>query len=305
MILFAGIPSEPPLAMAIAAAEERGVDFRIFNPRRAAGCDMRLVAQGEAISPTLWIGGEEVDLNDCGGIYARSVDPATLPESRAARARGDAGLAEHISTVCLMFDQALDCAVSLVVNRPSAMTSNFSKPAQLQAIANTGLEVPPTLVTNDPDAVREFKIRHGRIIYKSTSAVRSIVREWNEDEGPPLEKVRGLPVQFQRLIEGEDIRVHVVGDRFFAAAVRSGATDYRYDGDTQMEALSLPVAVIDACVSLAKTLCLPFAGIDLRRTRDGSFLCFEVNPSPAYSYFEELSGQPISAALVDLLERGV
>ena len=34
-----------------------------------------------------------------------------------------------------------------------------------------------TLVTNDPEAVREFRSRHGRVVFKSISGIRSIVRE--------------------------------------------------------------------------------------------------------------------------------
>ena len=46
---------------------------------------------------------------------------------------------------------------------------------------------------------------------------------------------------------------------------------------------------------------LDFAGIDLRITPDGETYCFEVNPSPAYSAFEEATGQPISLALARYL----
>jgi glutathione synthase/RimK-type ligase-like ATP-grasp enzyme len=304
MILFAGIPSEAPMAKAITEAEARGIPFQIFNPRRSAGCDVRFVAQGGNVMPAIWLGGEAIELNACSGIYARTVEPSTLPEMRRAADRHDHELSSKIETVCLMFEEALDCASSLVVNRPSAMGSNFSKPAQLQAIAAHGLLVPETLVTNDPEAVRDFRALHRRIIYKSASAVRSIVREWTEEDGPPLERVRSLPAQFQALIEGEDIRVHVVGDRLFATLVRSGSTDYRYAGDTSMEPVGLSPDTEVACVALSRSLDLAFAGIDLRRTADGRIYCFEVNPSPAYSYFEELGGQPIAAALVELLEGG-
>src|SRR6185369_16264507 len=63
-----------------------------------------------------------------------------------------------------------------VVNRPSAMASNGSKPYQaalIRAAADFG--VPPTLVTTDPEAARRFIAKHGDVIYKSVSAVRSIV----------------------------------------------------------------------------------------------------------------------------------
>ena len=46
---------------------------------------------------------------------------------------------------------------------------------------------------------------------------------------------------------------------------------------------------------------LPLCGIDLKRAVDGTFFCFEVNPSPAYSYYQDQTGQPIADALVDYL----
>ena len=43
------------------------------------------------------------------------------------------------------------------------------------------------------------------------------------------------------------------------------------------------------------------AGIDLKLSPDGRVVCFEVNPMPAYSYFQREAGQPIARALIDLL----
>jgi len=55
------------------------------------------------------------------------------------------------------------------------------------------------------------------------------------------------------------------------------------------------------CLDLARRLELPFCGIDLRRRPDGVHVCFEVNPMPAFAYFEGETSQPIAAALVELL----
>ena len=56
-----------------------------------------------------------------------------------------------------------------------------------------------------------------------------------------------------------------------------------------------------ACIALSKALGLAFTGIGLRITPDGEVYCFEVNPSPAYSYYEANTGQPISTALARYL----
>jgi glutathione synthase/RimK-type ligase-like ATP-grasp enzyme len=49
---------------------------------------------------------------------------------------------------------------------------------------------------------------------------------------------------------------------------------------------------------------LPVAGIDLRRTPEGEWYCFEVNPSPAFTYYESRTGQPIGRAIAKLLAAG-
>jgi D-alanine-D-alanine ligase-like ATP-grasp enzyme len=49
---------------------------------------------------------------------------------------------------------------------------------------------------------------------------------------------------------------------------------------------------------------LHVAGIDLRRTPDGEWYCFEVNPSPAFLYYETATGLPIAAAIARILAAG-
>ena len=76
------------------------------------------------------------------------------------------------------------------------------------------------------------------------------------------------------------------------------------DGLTaQLEPVTLPPTVEAACLRLAETFNLLFAGIDLKQTPEGEFFCFEVNPCPGFLYYERHTGQPISTALADLLHR--
>jgi glutathione synthase/RimK-type ligase-like ATP-grasp enzyme len=46
------------------------------------------------------------------------------------------------------------------------------------------------------------------------------------------------------------------------------------------------------------------SGIDLRVTGKGEWVCFEVNPSPGFTFYEA-DGQPIAAAIADLLLAGI
>jgi glutathione synthase/RimK-type ligase-like ATP-grasp enzyme len=191
------------------------------------------------------------------------------------------------------------------LNRLRATSTNASKPYQSRIIKGCGFEIPPTIVTNDPQAVRDFQAAHGRLIYKSISSVRSIVRELGPVELLKLGLVRHLPTQFQAFIPGVNIRVHIVGARVFATRIESAAIDYRYagrDGEAMMmTAMELPVEISERCVQLSQKLDLPLCGIDLKLTPDGAYYCFEVNPSPAYTYYQERTGQPIAQAIVEWL----
>jgi glutathione synthase/RimK-type ligase-like ATP-grasp enzyme len=186
------------------------------------------------------------------------------------------------------------------------MMSNNSKPYQAQLIQKSGLRVPDTLITNDPDLVMEFRGQHRQIIYKSISGVRSIVRKFQEEDLRRLDKIRWCPVQFQEYIEGFNVRVHVVGNEVFSTLVRSDATDYRYAEAelgmaAELEAYELAADSAQRCINLAASLDLPFAGIDLKVTPDGEVFCFEVNPCPGFSYYESHTGQPIAMAVARYL----
>ena len=197
---------------------------------------------------------------------------------------------------------------ALVVNRFSRQASNGSKPYQAQLIHACGFATPPTLITNEPEQVREFQREHGRLIYKSVSGIRSIVCEVTDDDLRRLDQITWCPVQFQALVPGTDVRVHVVGEQIFATRIASEAIDYRYavrqdHPAAELSTTTLEPEVAQRCLDLAHRLELPFAGLDLRLGEDGRTYCFEVNPSPAYSYYQSHTGQQIADALATLLSR--
>jgi glutathione synthase/RimK-type ligase-like ATP-grasp enzyme len=308
MILFAGIPSEEPLALAIAAAQARGVPHVALYQRHAPFIDMSLDVRDGVVTGALWLWERCLPLTDVTGVYARVVDGADLPETRS-RVGGPPHIAERCAFLHTVLNDWLEIADCPVLNRAAAMASNASKPYQLQRIAAAGFAVPDTLVTDDPVALRYFARAHRRVIYKSTSGVRSIVIELSPDRSDAaLARLHHLPTQFQQYVDGTNVRVHVVGTEVFATEIRTNAIDYRYahrvGADVAMSAITLPAAIADKCVDLSQRLDLPFCGIDLKRTEDGEWYCFEVNPSPAYSYYQEHTGQDIADAVVRYLSTG-
>jgi hypothetical protein len=103
----------------------------------------------------------------------------------------------------------------------------MSKPYQQRLIAQYGFQVPRTLVTMVPaEACMFYDECQGRVIYKSISAERSIVKPLMPEDFPRLEQIRYCPVQLQETIPGTDLRIHTVGDRLFATEVLSDGVDY-------------------------------------------------------------------------------
>lgn len=299
MILLAGIPSEPPLALVAEAARELGLRCLVLNQRRFDGTDLAFEVRNGEVDGCLRMEGADYPLAEISGVYVRLVEDATLPELAAeppGSVRSRRCRALHAALLAW-----LEVAPCRVVNRSSAMASNASKPFQAQLIRRAGFTIPETLITNDPDAARAFLAGHERVVYKSLSGVRSIVRVAEPADLARLELVRWCPVQFQAYVDGDNIRVHTVGETVFAIRIGTEAVDYRYahrDGlQAELVSTTLDVELGERCRRLARTLGLEMAGIDLKLGPDGTVFCFEVNPSPGFSYFEAATGQPIARAL--------
>lgn len=308
MILVAGIPSEPPLQEALGALSDLRAEVVVLSQRRCADIDLAFaVDPAGAVDGILRLGRQHVALREVTGVYARLMDHRNVPEYL----RLDAADPERHRWAALSDDLAtwVDVAPGRVVNRGAAMASNGSKPYQAQLIARHGLLTPETLVTNDPAKAREFYESRPRVVYKSASGARSIVQTMGPGDVERLGALRACPVQFQAWVPGTDVRVHVVGSEVFATAISTTATDYRYataqvDEPAHLEPHELDGDVAERCVALTADLGLEFAGIDLKITPDGEVYCFEVNPSPAYTYFSGQTKQPITAALAHHLLSG-
>jgi glutathione synthase/RimK-type ligase-like ATP-grasp enzyme len=298
MILLCGIPSEPPLALLLRELSELGAPLAVFNQRLFDTASLEFEVSDGAIHGSFQIGSDMHPLAGVQAVYARLMDDWDLPELR--HEPPDSARRRQCRELHARLLEWLEITPSLVVTRAGPNASNGSKTYQAAIAAAQGFVVPETLVTNDPNAALAFCEQIGRVIYKSVSGIRSVVTEVREDDLLRLDAIRWCPVQFQEAVDGLDVRVHVVGEAVFATAVASDDVDYRY-GEAELTAHELPCDLGDRCIALARALDIPFAGIDLRISPSGDVYCFEVNPSPAYSYYEMATGQPIARALASLL----
>ena len=186
----------------------------------------------------------------------------------------------------------LDYSYALVVNRPSAMLSNNSKPLQSYILRDSGLAQPESICLANA-VISQYR---GNMIYKSICAVRSIVNKVQIASKILVKE----PLLLQQTITGYNVRVHVVGKAIFATKITAKQIDYRYCKNNKHEAYSLPAATQEVCYKIATKLNLLFCGIDLIFMQ-GKYYLLEVNTAPGYNYYEQALQGDISTALYKLL----
>ena len=303
MILVWSLGSDGPTRRLREQLHDLGGDVVFVDQRRVLEHNLE-VEVGDTVTGYLDADGHHVDLTEVVGVFPRPYDFRRI--GRIASAEPYEAEWNHAAA----FDETMwlycELTDALVVNPPDVMAGNGSKPRQAADIERHGLRVPATLLTTSAEAAREFADSHGRVVYKSTSSVRSVVSTL-DDLGRLDGALSSCPTQFQEFVPGTDYRVHVVGDRFYCSSIESLADDYRYGAIQGMPPTLLPASVPDEiaenCRALAADLGLVLAGIDLRRTPDGTWFCFEVNPSPAFTFYDR-HGQGIARAVARLLLEG-
>lgn len=302
MIVLWGLTGDRPFEAVREALARKDAKVAIIDQRLLLETAVDLVL-GRTIDGHVIIDGRCIELGAGTAVYWRTYDLRRLPAVVRATSYPDALRAGFAVEEALVL--WLEMTPALVVNRPSCMASNGSKPFQMEIIRRYGFSVPATLVCTDPDAARRFWVDHGAVIYKSLSGVRSVVSQLRNEHVGRLEGVVSCPTQFQQFVPGRDYRVHVVGQRVFAAQIICDADDYRYaalrDAAPSVTPCSVPDEVAERCVALSRELGCPVTGIDLRLAPDGRWFCFEVNPSPGFTYYESQTGQPLADAIATLL----
>ena len=300
MIFLCGIASEPSLGLVIERLQEIGAPHVIFNQRHFAEAQLHMEVRKGGVEGEFRLNGNRHRLEDFTAIYTRLMEWQVLPEIEHEPMNSP--LRVQCQNLHAALLQWYELAPGRVLGRSADIAVSYSKPWQLQLIRQHGFSVPETLVTNDPAEVRRFRKRHGRVVFKSASYVRSVV---DLLEGDDLDAVRFCPVLFQQFIAGKNLRVHTVGNRVFATSIESSAVDYRYAQDETLQEMTVDEDFANRCLALATAFGVEFSGIDFRVTGNGEAYCLELNPSPAFSYYELKTGQPIARAVAEYLVSGV
>lgn len=249
------------------------------------------------------------DLDRVRSVYWRRPRPYTAPsgtgeqDARWAREEARYGLGGVLASL----------PGAHYVNHPWRNRDAEYKPAQLTVAARCGFSVPPTLLTNDETAARDFIREHGSVVYKplrSTdyfSADGRALTVWVE-EVAPTELNAGIAHTmhlFQKRVRSvADLRVTAVGEGVFTVRIDgSPGLDWRRHYDI------LSYSLIETPPDLAKSVRrylnafgLVFGAFDFGMDRDGRIWLYECNPNGQFAWFPEPITGRIVTAVADQLQ---
>jgi hypothetical protein len=210
------------------------------------------------------------------------------------------------------------------MNHPSANACSSHKIEQLSRATRFGLDVPPSVVTQDAAVARGLWADSGGRLVVKPLASGHLEREdpaqdtliytnrVAEEDLADVGLVVHCPTLFQMEVSKQiDVRVCVIDDEVTAtgitAASRLGGQriDIRRNNMTDVEYVSLtvPADVSDKLLELVRSYSLRFSAIDMGVDSDGRWWFFEVNPNGQWAWLDIAGGCDIAASFIRSFSR--
>lgn len=267
---------------------------------------------------------DELDFSEIGAVWLRKeanfefISDNLNPQEKAYAEQET----EHVLFGLLY---SLDC---YWISHPLAIRGALWKGEQLQRAAKLGFQIPASIISNQPDEVKEFKRDiTGDMVFKSMSS--SFLAADKVDENSrissgiattlitdehmnSLDAISELPCCFQEYIPKQyELRVTVIGDKVFAAKINSQddertKIDFRdFSVDILYEAIELPLEIEKRCREFVHSYKLNFGALDIIVTPDNEYVFLENNPGGQFWFVEQLVPElKMMDTLADCLIKG-
>jgi hypothetical protein len=133
-----------------------------------------------------------------------------------------------------------------------------------------------------------------------------------QDKLAEIDAIAACPAIFQEYVDKQvELRITIVGDKVFSAAIHSQEhpetrVDFRRlallpAAKVKHTVFDLPAEIRAKLLALMQKLGLVFGCVDMILTPAGDYVFLEVNASGQWGWIEQITGMPITAALVELL----
>lgn len=309
MILTISYPSEDHTQAVLAGLEGRGIPCALLNQADYPSVHQIAATWGGAPAPEARVkcASGWVHLDQVRAAWWRRTTGYLAATEITDPSMAAFAVSETHEAIEGLLD-ALDCPW---MNPRAADTAAHHKPLQWARAVQAGLTLPETLITNDPEQARAFvdRLGLGRVVVKPFLATHDVWRETRKLTAEDLdrfEQLRLAPVILQEFIEGVDLRITCVGQQLFTAEIDARKSSFPSDmrmvlGESVIAPLELPTALQGMLLALMRSLRLEYGAIDMRRTDDGRYAFFEVNPAGQWLFAEHYTGLPITAAVTQHL----
>lgn len=217
------------------------------------------------------------------------------------------------------------------ISPPAALRAAEYKLNQLQLAQRLGLRLPKTLVTNDPDKVRQFYAAASQsVIYKPLRSP-SVVRVISDNQSLPdqhkipllyttvltdkhmkyIDSIRWAAGIFQEYVPKKvELRITVMGHRIFAVEMHTQLHERtqhdwrRYTDNLKSVPYyphNLPSALENRLLQMVDILGLQFGAIDMILTPEGEYVFLEINPNGQWLWVQDMTELPMLKTLVEML----
>lgn len=334
--------SRPKRVLIVADAADMHAAAVAYALRRKGHCCERLVTPD---FPTLLSLSLDIDPTDHAGrvvmhgpglprfeqsapfdaVWLRRLRGAVLPEAMHAGDKEIASRQCECFLAGLMASLQREGPVPFWVNSLASEATAPQKPYQLRKAVRAGLEIPETLISNDPAEIRPFIRAHGgTVAHKLLEPASWFSHEGGrphiyaaytvpvtEDQLPEDAVLRLCPGIFQPFLKKSfEVRVACLGDLLAAARIDSqadprAATDWRAGQiHVEMQPYELPHEVAEGCRRLLRELDIVHASLDFVVGPEGEHIFLEANPQGQFLFLETRAGMPLLDMFSEFLVAG-
>lgn len=174
----------------------------------------------------------------------------------------------------------------------------MNKPASLVLAREAGLRIPQTWVTNEVSKFSSEQLEQmiakpvlgGDYCYSLAEALaKTDLRNG----------LAATPAIVQKKLIAPEIRIYVIGRSSFAFEVRSRSLDYRVNQDAELIFLPEVPQEVAMLRKLMAQLGMDFGAADFKTDSEtGQLVFLELNTSPMFARFDQISGGKVCAAMV-------
>jgi ribosomal protein S6--L-glutamate ligase len=234
------------------------------------------------------------------------VGPNPIPHYDAILPRIGASITDYGLAVVKHFESL----GSVAINSSRAIAESRDKMRSLQVLNEAGLQVPATVLSRSERGLKTAvqAVKGMPVVMKilqGTQGVGVMIVHTPVSLASVMDTLQGLDqdVILQQFIAegaGRDYRAFVIGDKVFAAMLRTAPkgefrTNIHRGGEGTLVKLSKPFE--KAAILAAQKLGLSVAGVDLMESNEGPMI-IEVNSSPGFEGIERATGLNIASAIM-------